>query len=40
MPAFGQTLSDAEIWAVLAYIKSHWPEEVRARQAEITRANP
>jgi len=24
MPAFGQTLSDEEIWAVLAYIKSHW----------------
>jgi mono/diheme cytochrome c family protein len=40
MPAFGQTLSDEEIWAVLAYIKSRWPEEIRARQAEITRANP
>ena len=40
MPAFGQTLSDREIWAVLAFIKSHWPEEIRARQAEITRANP
>lgn len=24
MPAFGETLSDEEIWAVLAYIKSHW----------------
>jgi mono/diheme cytochrome c family protein len=40
MPAFGQTLSDAEIWAVLAFIKSRWPEEIRARQAEITRADP
>jgi mono/diheme cytochrome c family protein len=40
MPAFGQTLSDAEIWAVLAFIKSRWPEEIRARQAEITRVNP
>jgi mono/diheme cytochrome c family protein len=40
MPAFGETLSDEEIWAVLAYIKSRWPEEIRARQAEITRANP
>jgi mono/diheme cytochrome c family protein len=40
MPAFGQTLSDAEIWAVLGFIKSRWPEEIRARQAEITRANP
>lgn len=24
MPAFGGTLSDDEIWSVLAYIKSHW----------------
>jgi mono/diheme cytochrome c family protein len=40
MPAFARTLSDREIWAVLAFIKSRWPEEIRARQAEITRANP
>lgn len=40
MPAFGQTLSDREIWAVLAFIKSRWPDEIRARQVEITRANP
>lgn len=32
MPAFGQTLSDAEIWAALAYIKSTWPAEIRNRQ--------
>lgn len=37
MPAFGDMLSDDEIWAVLDYIKSRWPEEVRARQAESTR---
>ena len=24
MPAFGATLADAEIWSVLAYIKSRW----------------
>src|SRR6185312_5919400 len=24
MPAFGAKLSDDEIWAVLAFIKSHW----------------
>ncbi|MPZ46491.1 MAG: c-type cytochrome [Betaproteobacteria bacterium] len=24
MPAFGGTLSDQEIWAVLTFIKSHW----------------
>ena len=40
MPAFGEQLSDEEIWAVLAFIKSHWPEEIRERQAEISRANP
>ena len=32
MPAFKGVLSDAEIWAVLAYIKSTWPESIRARQ--------
>ncbi|HXF66461.1 MAG TPA: cytochrome c [Burkholderiales bacterium] len=37
MPAFGGTLSDEEIWAVLAYIKSRWPDEIRRAQAEITR---
>lgn len=35
MPAFGETLSDREIWAALAYIKSRWPEPVRQRQAMI-----
>ena len=37
MPAFGAQLSDAEIWAVLAYIKSAWPDEIRRAQAEINR---
>ena len=32
MPAFSQTLSDGEIWAVLAYIKSTWPADIRERQ--------
>jgi mono/diheme cytochrome c family protein len=36
MPAFGGVLSDAEIWAVLAYIKSRWPEDVRVKQEHIT----
>lgn len=31
MPAFGETLSDHEIIAALAYIKSTWPEAIRAR---------
>ncbi|MFN0318498.1 MAG: c-type cytochrome [Burkholderiales bacterium] len=32
MPAFGQILSDEEIWAVLAYIKSKWTPETLAHQ--------
>ena len=35
MPAFEGVLSDREIWAVLAYIKSRWPENIRQRQADI-----
>jgi mono/diheme cytochrome c family protein len=38
MPAFTGKLSDEEIWAVLAYIKSHWTSnEVLAARAEMTR---
>lgn len=29
MPAFESILSDRDIWAVLAYIKSRWPAETR-----------
>jgi mono/diheme cytochrome c family protein len=36
MPAFGERLSDAEIWSVLAYIKSTWPADIRARQDRIS----
>lgn len=32
MPAYAGSLSDADIWAVLAYIKSTWPPDIRARQ--------
>jgi len=35
MPAFGGTLSDEEIAAVLAFIKSRWPPEIQRRQAEV-----
>ena len=35
MPAFAGTLSDAEIVAVLSWIKSQWPPEVRRHQEEI-----
>lgn len=38
MPAFVGKLSDDEIWAVLAYIKSHWTSaDVLAARAEMTR---
>ena len=32
MPAFGGVLSDQEIRAILAYIKSTWPDEQRSFQ--------
>ena len=35
MPAFGDALSDAEIEAILAFIASTWPEEIRqSREAK------
>ncbi len=37
MPALAGTLSDEEIWAVLAYIKNSWPEKIRKAQAEVNR---
>jgi mono/diheme cytochrome c family protein len=36
MPAFGAVLSDAEIAAVVAYLKTLWTEEQRLIQAERT----
>ena len=37
MAGFGESLSDGEIWDVLAYIKSQWPERERKVQERITR---
>lgn len=37
MPAFAGKLSDVEIWAVLAYIKSHWTSEIFQARAEMLR---
>lgn len=31
MPAYEGVLGDREIWAVLSYIKSRWPAEIRTR---------
>jgi mono/diheme cytochrome c family protein len=36
MPIFGGVLSDDEIWAVLAFIKSTWPEAVQKHQPKLT----
>jgi mono/diheme cytochrome c family protein len=35
MPAFGGVLTDREIAAILAFIKSRWPAEIQARQARL-----
>lgn len=37
MPAFENVLSDDEIWAALAFVKSRWPAELQARQRLLTR---
>lgn len=37
MPGFAGILSDAEIRAVLAYIKSTWPERERTYQESVSR---
>ena len=35
MRAFKDQLSDEEIWAVIAYIKSQWPQRIREKQSQI-----
>ena len=37
MPAFGSVLSEGDMAAVIAYIKSTWPAEIQARQAQTNR---
>ncbi len=37
MIGFGELLDDAEIRAILAYIRSRWPEDLRRRQAAISK---
>jgi len=34
MPAFGGGMSDEQIWAVIAFVKSTWPADVRAAQPQ------
>ncbi|WP_349367812.1 cytochrome c [Salinarimonas sp.] len=40
VPGFAEVLTDAEIEAVLAFIKSTWPEREREFQEERSRADP
>ncbi|MBW7851681.1 MAG: cytochrome c [Rhodospirillales bacterium] len=35
MPGFGEALSDDDIWAALAFIKSRWPAETLRRQQAV-----
>jgi mono/diheme cytochrome c family protein len=37
MPSFVGVLTDSEIRAVLAFIQSTWPAEIRDRRAAMTR---
>lgn len=34
MPGFAETLTDGEIWDILAFIRSTWPDRVQEIQAE------
>lgn len=34
MPAFGDGMTDEQIWAVISYIKSTWPQEIQEDQPE------
>jgi mono/diheme cytochrome c family protein len=35
MLGFQEVLSDAEIWAVLAFIKSRWPPSIQEQQERL-----
>lgn len=37
MPAFEDRLSDHQITAVLAFIRSHWPQSIQDRQRRLSR---
>jgi mono/diheme cytochrome c family protein len=37
MPAYRDILGDADVWAVLAFIQSTWPPEIRERQQRLNR---
>jgi len=37
MPGFADDLPDADIWAVIAYIKSRWPAKIADRQTALNK---
>ena len=37
MPAFKGVLTDREIWAVISFIESTWPPDIRERQERMSR---
>jgi mono/diheme cytochrome c family protein len=37
MPAYRDQLGDADIWAVISYIESTWPSDIRERQQRLNR---
>lgn len=37
MPGFEGRLSDADLWAIVAFVKSRWPEAVRERQRDLAK---
>lgn len=39
MPTFGGLIPDAEIWAVLAHIRSTWPRDIQRKQEAFEQAN-
>ena len=40
MEGFGDSLTDAEILAILAYVKSTWPPQIIARHNQVNAAQP
>lgn len=40
MPGFGDSLSDDEIWSVLAFIKASWSDEMRESQKMASKYDP
>ncbi len=40
MPAFEFNLTEAQIWAIVAYLKNRWPEDVLARHERANTGEP